>query len=152
MFWAEIRKISEFFIWKFSFFLVIKYSIYLNRRVFVMNNRFNIAPASKTRLKANVATDVGAIRHFCLLWLMIGSNIIGKFYPRKRTFFSPFILRCKLSKWNSKLSVWVLFDLWSIRLKKFDKISWNKAFVSTQKHWHTSFFSMKTDYTFVSGW
>ena len=35
MFWAKIRKISEFFIWKFSF-LVVKFSIYLNRRVFVM--------------------------------------------------------------------------------------------------------------------
>ena len=36
MFWAEIRKISDFFIWKFSFFLVVKFSIYLNRRVFIM--------------------------------------------------------------------------------------------------------------------
>ena len=35
MFWAEIWKISEFFIWKFSF-LVVKFSVYLNRRIFVM--------------------------------------------------------------------------------------------------------------------
>ena len=35
MFRAEIWKISEFFIWKFSVFEV-KFSIYLNRRVFVM--------------------------------------------------------------------------------------------------------------------
>ena len=34
-FWAEIRKISEFFIWRFSF-LVVKFSIYLNRHVSVM--------------------------------------------------------------------------------------------------------------------
>ena len=34
-FWAEIWIISEFFIWKFSFF-VVKFSIYLNRHVFVM--------------------------------------------------------------------------------------------------------------------
>ena len=34
IFWAEIWKIS-FFIWKFKF-LEIKFSIYLNRRVFVM--------------------------------------------------------------------------------------------------------------------
>ena len=35
MFWAEIWKISEFFIWKFSFFGG-KISVYLNRRVFIM--------------------------------------------------------------------------------------------------------------------
>ena len=35
-FWTEIRKISEFFIWKFSFFGGKIFSIYLNRRVFVM--------------------------------------------------------------------------------------------------------------------
>ena len=35
MFWTEIRKISEFFVWFFPF-LVVKFSIYLNRRVFVM--------------------------------------------------------------------------------------------------------------------
>ena len=35
MFWAEIWKISEFFIWNFSF-LVVKFSVYLNRHVFVM--------------------------------------------------------------------------------------------------------------------
>ena len=36
MFWAGIRKILNSFIWKFSFFLVVKFSIYLNRRVIVM--------------------------------------------------------------------------------------------------------------------
>ena len=36
MFWAEIKKISEFFIWIFSVFWGVKFSIYLNRRVFVM--------------------------------------------------------------------------------------------------------------------
>ena len=35
MFWAQIWKISEFIIWKFSVF-VVKFSIYLKRRVFVM--------------------------------------------------------------------------------------------------------------------
>ena len=35
MFWAEIWEISEFFIWKISF-MVIKFSVYLNRHVFVM--------------------------------------------------------------------------------------------------------------------
>ena len=34
-FWAEIWKVLEFFIWKFSF-LVIKFAVYLNRHVFVM--------------------------------------------------------------------------------------------------------------------
>ena len=39
MFWAEIWNLPEFFIWKFSFFFfffVVKFSIYLNRRVFVI--------------------------------------------------------------------------------------------------------------------
>ena len=36
MFWAEIWKISEFLSENFQF-LVVKFSIYLNRRVFVMN-------------------------------------------------------------------------------------------------------------------
>ena len=39
MFWAEIWKMSEFFIWKFSFFgTVVKFSIYLNRHVLVMED------------------------------------------------------------------------------------------------------------------
>ena len=37
MFWPEIWKISESFIWKISF-SVVKFSVYLNRRVFVMTN------------------------------------------------------------------------------------------------------------------
>ena len=36
VFCAEIWKISEFFIRKFSFFLVVKFSVYLNRRAFIM--------------------------------------------------------------------------------------------------------------------
>ena len=39
MFWAEIWKTSEFFIWHFFSFLIVKfsiYSIYLKRRVFIM--------------------------------------------------------------------------------------------------------------------
>ena len=36
MFWAEIWKISEVFIWIFSVFLEVKFSTYLHRRVFVM--------------------------------------------------------------------------------------------------------------------
>ena len=40
MFWAEIWKISEFWSENFHFFLVVKFSIYLNRRVFVM--AFNV--------------------------------------------------------------------------------------------------------------
>ena len=37
MFWAEIWKISEFFYLIFFIFLVVKFSVYLNRRVFVMS-------------------------------------------------------------------------------------------------------------------
>ena len=37
----KYEKISEFFIWKFSFFGV-KFSVYLNRRVFVMPVNYNI--------------------------------------------------------------------------------------------------------------
>ena len=36
MFWAEIRKKSEFFYLKIFIVLVVKFSMYLNRRVFVM--------------------------------------------------------------------------------------------------------------------
>ena len=43
MFWAEMWKISEFLSENFQF-LVVKFSIYLNRRVFVMN-RINSGPA-----------------------------------------------------------------------------------------------------------
>ena len=35
-----VRTASEFFIWKFSFSLVVKFSIYLNRRVFIMNRHY----------------------------------------------------------------------------------------------------------------
>ena len=41
VFRTEIWKISEFFIWKFSFFFfffVVKFSVYLNRHVFVMGS------------------------------------------------------------------------------------------------------------------
>ena len=36
MFWAELWKISECFYLKIFIFLVVKFSVYLNRRVFVM--------------------------------------------------------------------------------------------------------------------
>ena len=36
MFWAEIRKISEFFLSESFQFFEVKFSIYLNRRVLVM--------------------------------------------------------------------------------------------------------------------
>ena len=36
MFWAEIWKISEFFLYENFRFLAVKFSVYLNRRVFVM--------------------------------------------------------------------------------------------------------------------
>ena len=38
MFWAEIWKISEFFLSEDFQFLGVKFSIYLNRRIFVMRN------------------------------------------------------------------------------------------------------------------
>ena len=38
MFWAKVWKISEFFIWIFFQFLEVKFSIYLNRRVFLMKH------------------------------------------------------------------------------------------------------------------
>ena len=36
MFWTEEWKIPEFFVWKISF-LVVKFSVYLKRHVFIMN-------------------------------------------------------------------------------------------------------------------
>ena len=44
MFWAEIWKISEVFIWNFLVFLEVKFSTYLHRRVFVMGT-LSYAPA-----------------------------------------------------------------------------------------------------------
>ena len=41
MFWTEIWKISEFFIWKFSDFGGEIFYMYLNRHVFVMVSHFN---------------------------------------------------------------------------------------------------------------
>ena len=38
MFWAEIWKMFEFFVWKFSIFRWLTFSVYLNRHVFVMLN------------------------------------------------------------------------------------------------------------------
>ena len=43
MFWAEIWKISEFFIWKFSIFGGKFFSIYSNRHVFVMTSFYTYA-------------------------------------------------------------------------------------------------------------
>ena len=40
MFWAEIWKISELFYLKIFSFLEVKFTIYLNRRVFVMINMY----------------------------------------------------------------------------------------------------------------
>ena len=42
MFWAEIWKISEFFHLKTFQFFVVKFSIYLNRRVFVMVRSYGV--------------------------------------------------------------------------------------------------------------
>ena len=48
MFWAEIWKISEFFSEIFQC-LVVKFSIYLNRRVFVMILKITLTRASRWR-------------------------------------------------------------------------------------------------------
>ena len=69
MFWAEIRKISEFFIWKFSFFGGTIFSIYFNRRVFVM--------------------FVNATWLFLILSVCIRIKIIGpKYNNRDQTWFN----------------------------------------------------------------
>ena len=46
--WAEIWKISEFFIWKISFF-VVKFSVHLNRRVFLMLSAVRVYFTSLSR-------------------------------------------------------------------------------------------------------
>ena len=53
MFWAEIRKISEFLSENFHF-LVVKFLVYLNRRVFVMS-----APAHTCAIAKAAITDCG---------------------------------------------------------------------------------------------
>ena len=54
MFWAEIWKISEFLSenFHFFFFLVVKFSIYLNRRVFVMRGKYEISMGSNINAMA----------------------------------------------------------------------------------------------------
>ena len=55
MFWAEIWKVAEFFYLKIFIFLVVKFSVYLNRHVFVM-------------LFASVVSCVwGLFRHYMFL-------------------------------------------------------------------------------------
>ena len=48
------------------------------------------------------------------------------------TFFLTFdFWRQVIKKRNSKLSIWVILDLWSIKVRKIDKMALNK---STQKY------------------
>ena len=59
------------------------------------------------------------------------------------TFFF-YIYKQVLKKWNSKLSIWVILDLWSIKVKKIDKIALNKW---TQKYWYFFLISQWKQYT-----
>ena len=61
MFWAELWKISEILSEKFQF-LVVKFSIYLNRRVFVMrkyvNQSLRKSQIQNIRLTSTVSEDI----------------------------------------------------------------------------------------------
>ena len=55
MFWAEIWKISAFFSENFHF-LVVKFSVYLNRRVFLMENGYIFRVVNAVKL-ANLSSE-----------------------------------------------------------------------------------------------
>ena len=60
MFWAEIWKISEFLSEDFQL-LVVKFSIYMNRRVFVMNDKTNATYENidaRTKKNCNIGTHL----------------------------------------------------------------------------------------------
>ena len=61
------------------------------------------------------------------------SRLIGKFYFQKTIFLTFYFYRQVVKKCNSKLFIWVILDLWSIKVKKFDNIVLNKSLVSTEK-------------------
>ena len=63
MFWAEIWKISEFFLPENFQFLVMTFSIYLNRRVFVMDSRDNISYKVHVRLAKTQISKIFAVRN-----------------------------------------------------------------------------------------
>ena len=73
MLWAEIWKISKIFAENFPF-LVVKFSIYLNRRVYVMNTR-----------TLNWTTNSQSNNYFChMTWSTQNVNQLMRSIPQKR--------------------------------------------------------------------
>ena len=50
------------------------------------------------------------------------SRLIGKFFFQKTISLTFYFYRQVVKKSNSRLSIWVILDLWSIKVKKFDNI------------------------------
>ena len=55
------------------------------------------------------------------------SRPIGKFHFKKHIFLTFYFYRQVKKKWHSKLSICVIIDLWSIKMKKNDKIDLKKV-------------------------
>ena len=72
MFWVEIWKISDFFLWKFSFF-VVKFSVHLNRRVFVIRNTVSDKKDSHEWTNDHIERTGSMIR-FCTVALTTDSD------------------------------------------------------------------------------
>ena len=58
--------------------------------------------------------------------------LIEKYYLYKHIFLTFYFYRQVINKWNSRLSIWVILDLWSLKVKNIDKKALKK---STQKYW-----------------
>ena len=67
MFWAEMWKISEFFIWKKFQFFEVKFSIYLNRRVFVMKQTNKLSVSLSLSLFLSLCKEYACIPLFIML-------------------------------------------------------------------------------------
>ena len=72
MFLAEIWKILEFFFWKLSFFLVVKFSVYLNRLVLVMRNPDDfVLSVFRILCETYTTSETRYIRTRILRWLSV---------------------------------------------------------------------------------
>ena len=70
MFWAEIWKLPKFFIGKFSFVFVVKFSIHFNRRVFVMRlkTKTHLISMSLSCMPVNLAFLLSRLPCECLFF------------------------------------------------------------------------------------
>ena len=83
MFWVEIWKISDFFFLSENFpFLVVKFSIYLNRRVFVMEWARRMVKV-KERKQTNEPSDLSHCSDYYALFMINHSHFDKDFCATK---------------------------------------------------------------------